>query len=115
MTVHELQESIRHIKKEKDICVLAHSYGMLFIIGLLTSVHCIAMCGGINLSQSIPRGGKISFVPALRYNLGRVVSYTATGFVLGCAGWLFGGANAGLSVLLQGIGRQREVIGKVRK
>ena len=23
-------------------------YGMLFVIGLITSVHCIAMCGGIN-------------------------------------------------------------------
>ena len=30
------------------------SYGMMFIVGLLTSVHCIAMCGGINLSQCIP-------------------------------------------------------------
>ncbi|MGM9657742.1 MAG: cation transporter [Eubacteriales bacterium] len=29
-------------------------YGMLFVIGLLTSVHCIAMCGGINLSQCLP-------------------------------------------------------------
>ncbi|MDR0424003.1 MAG: sulfite exporter TauE/SafE family protein [Clostridiales Family XIII bacterium] len=30
-------------------------YGMLFVIGALTSVHCVAMCGGINLSQSMPR------------------------------------------------------------
>ena len=29
-------------------------YGMLFVIGLITSVHCVAMCGGINLSQCIP-------------------------------------------------------------
>lgn len=29
-------------------------YGMLFVIGLLTSAHCIAMCGGINLSQCVP-------------------------------------------------------------
>jgi sulfite exporter TauE/SafE/copper chaperone CopZ/plastocyanin domain-containing protein len=28
-------------------------YGMLLVIGLLTSIHCIAMCGGINLSQSL--------------------------------------------------------------
>ena len=28
-------------------------YGMLFVIGLLTSVHCVAMCGGIALSQSV--------------------------------------------------------------
>lgn len=32
------------------------SYGMLFVIGLVTSVHCIAMCGGINLSQTLQRG-----------------------------------------------------------
>ena len=25
-------------------------YGVLFIVGLLTSFHCIAMCGGINIS-----------------------------------------------------------------
>jgi uncharacterized protein len=28
-------------------------YGMLLVIGLLTSVHCLAMCGGINLSQTL--------------------------------------------------------------
>ena len=28
-------------------------YGMLFFIGLLTSVHCIGMCGGIHLSQCL--------------------------------------------------------------
>jgi sulfite exporter TauE/SafE/plastocyanin domain-containing protein len=30
-------------------------YGMLLVIGLLTSVHCVAMCGGINLSQSLAK------------------------------------------------------------
>lgn len=67
------------------------SYGMLFIVGLLTSVHCIAMCGGINLSQCIPlaalgdesntKSGII--MPAFLYNAGRVISYSAIGFVLG--------------------------------
>jgi uncharacterized membrane protein len=28
---------------------------MLFVIGLITSVHCIAMCGGINLSQTLQK------------------------------------------------------------
>ncbi|MDR1358526.1 MAG: sulfite exporter TauE/SafE family protein [Coriobacteriales bacterium] len=87
-------------------------YGMLFVIGLLTSVHCIAMCGGINLSQCIPRGIEpfdkrslsITLVPALLYNLGRVASYTAVGFVLGFAGLLLsGGSGAGLPTLLQGV------------
>ena len=67
-------------------------YGMLFVIGLLTSVHCIAMCGGINLSQCIPHvneteGGKSSvFMPAFLYNGGRVLSYTAIGFAIGALG-----------------------------
>lgn len=32
-------------------------YGLLFIVGVLTSFHCIAMCGGINLSQSLRKVG----------------------------------------------------------
>jgi len=67
-------------------------YGMLFVIGLMTSVHCIAMCGGINLSQCIPRGNgtgesRLSVLePSLLYNLGRVVSYTVIGFIVGALG-----------------------------
>lgn len=88
-------------------------YGMLFVIGLITSVHCIAMCGGINLSQCIPqaeqqeagRSSKLAaFRPALCYNMGRVLSYTAVGFVLGFAGFLLGGGTeVGVSTLLQGV------------
>lgn len=84
-------------------------YGMLFVIGLLTSVHCVAMCGGINLSQCIPKSeeekpkGLKVFIPALFYNLGRVISYTAIGFILGCIGWGIGGGDAvGISPILQG-------------
>jgi len=106
-------------------------YGMLLIIGLLTSVHCIAMCGGINLSQSIshkndiendhvtilreanimpreanmtpceantmpreehtmanamPRKVYALLRPTFLYNLGRVVSYTVVGFIVGAIG-----------------------------
>lgn len=88
-------------------------YGMLFVIGLITSVHCIAMCGGINLSQCIPQVAQgesndtsklATFRPALAYNMGRVLSYTAVGFVLGLVGFLIGGGTeVGLSILLQGI------------
>jgi sulfite exporter TauE/SafE/plastocyanin domain-containing protein len=69
---------------------------MLFIIGLVTSVHCAAMCGGINLSQCIPaapqegerREGKHRQVlfPAVLYNTGRVISYTVTGGIVGALG-----------------------------
>jgi sulfite exporter TauE/SafE len=67
-------------------------YGMLFVIGLLTSVHCVAMCGGINLSQCIPRPGvqgesqTAALRPSLLYNLGRVVSYTVVGGIVGALG-----------------------------
>lgn len=84
-------------------------YGMLFVVGLLTSVHCIAMCGGINLSQCIPREEKETenkweaFRPALLYNLGRVISYTVIGFFLGLVGLLIGGSfEAGVSAMVQG-------------
>ena len=30
-------------------------YGLIFVVGLLTSLHCIAMCGGIVLSQGIKK------------------------------------------------------------
>lgn len=86
-------------------------YGMLFIIGLVTSVHCIAMCGGINLSQCIPKGAAAEessrmgvFAPTFLYNLGRIISYTTVGFILGGIGWLFGGGNGtGIPVSFQGI------------
>ncbi|MDO5152247.1 MAG: sulfite exporter TauE/SafE family protein [Eubacteriales bacterium] len=87
-------------------------YGLLFVMGLITSVHCVAMCGGINLSQCIPtgqdsqakRGAAATLLPAVLYNLGRVISYTAIGFLLGLVGFFIGGGSeAGVPVLLQGI------------
>ena len=83
-------------------------YGMLFVTGLLTSVHCVAMCGGIHLSQCIPVGETATkaqtYLPSVLYNLGRVVSYTVVGFILGSIGYLAGGGDGtGVPVLLQGI------------
>ncbi len=55
----------------------------IFVIGLLTGTHCIAMCGGILLSQST--GGNALAASAC-YNGGRVVSYTVMGAVFGALG-----------------------------
>lgn len=88
------------------------SYGMLFIVGFLTSVHCMAMCGGINLSQCIPvaddDNGKTPenkiILPSLLYNTGRVISYSVICFLLGGIGMLLtGGGGTGIPLLLQGI------------
>ena len=61
-------------------------YGALFVIGLITSVHCIAMCGGINLSQTLSSEKNGSMLRnSLQYNIGRVISYSVIGGIL--AGW----------------------------
>ena len=62
-------------------------YGLLFLVGILTSVHCVAMCGGIALSQGISETEqKRKFMPSLLYNTGRVISYTVIGGIVGGLG-----------------------------
>ena len=77
-------------------------YGMLFLTGLMTSVHCVAMCGGIGLSQSLTgvKKQKGSMGPTLQYQLGRLLSYVGLGAILGGAGGLL--AVGGLSYGFQG-------------
>jgi sulfite exporter TauE/SafE len=131
-------------------------YAMIFVIGLLTSLHCIAMCGGINLSQTIARveqlpirtgaspaskttsvsparprssagGNSSAFTvsgggapapktatsasrvaalrPSLLYNLGRVISYTLVGGLVGALGSViaFDGFFKGAMQLVAGV------------
>jgi sulfite exporter TauE/SafE/copper chaperone CopZ len=93
-------------------------YGMLFIVGLLTSIHCVAMCGGINMSQCLGGcaeqncGGKSSGLlsysslrPTILYNSGRVISYTTVGGIVGALGSVvsFSGAAKGIVQLIAGI------------
>ncbi len=85
------------------------SYGMLFVVGLLTSLHCIAMCGGINLSQCLVRredGTAVAgWKPSLLYNGGRVISYTIVGGLVGALGSAvsFSGGARGLIAILAGV------------
>ncbi len=88
------------------------SYGMLLLIGILTSVHCVAMCGGICLSQCIPnKDGELgdSKLAALRpsalYNLGRVISYTLIGGIVGALGSVISlsGSFQGVIQIIAGI------------
>lgn len=61
-------------------------YAALFLIGLLTSVHCIAMCGGLNLAQSLGDEAPHPLRSSILYNLGRLTSYTLIGGLLGFLG-----------------------------
>jgi hypothetical protein len=63
------------------------------LVGLLGGVHCVGMCGGIvgALSLGIPerqRRGMARWHFLLSYNLGRLISYTLAGALLGGVGWL---------------------------
>lgn len=88
-------------------------YGLIFIIGLMTSVHCIGMCGGINLTVSlsgIKKYGKENTAfnrtkPALLYNAGRVVSYTLVGGLVGALGSIISitGSIQGIIVGIAGV------------
>ncbi|MCK4892294.1 MAG: sulfite exporter TauE/SafE family protein, partial [Candidatus Pacebacteria bacterium] len=71
-------------------------YGLIFFIGILSSFHCIGMCGGLVVAYTAKHHAKNedskSFLnsPHLHYNLGRMISYTAIGAVLGGFGSFFG-------------------------
>lgn len=85
-------------------------YGALFLIGCFTSIHCVAMCGGINLSQCVPNGNKIAeekvlnLRPSILYNTGRVISYTVVGGIVGAIGSVvgFSGTAKGFVAIIAG-------------
>lgn len=64
----------------------------LFLVGLLGGTHCVGMCGGIVGALSMgaavrtPGAPGASFPLHLAYNLGRVLSYTLAGAIVGALG-----------------------------
>jgi sulfite exporter TauE/SafE len=86
----------------------------LLTIGLLSSAHCIGMCGGIMgaLTFVIPEGSEHSrWKILIAYNVGRITSYSLMGLLLGFFVGLFshwGGGNflriiAGLLLISMGL------------
>lgn len=55
-----------------------------FAVGLLTSVHCLSMCGG--LAMIGVAGTRSAAASSAAYNLGRLASYAAIGALLGAVG-----------------------------
>lgn len=104
---------LTHIFYSFPVAKEGMGYGLLFLIGLLTSIHCVAMCGGIALSQCVPKdseegmGSKkmATIRPSLLYNLGRVISYTVIGGMIGALGAVisFSGTMKGLVQIIAGI------------
>ncbi len=65
------------------------SFISAFLLGLFSTVHCIAMCGSVigALTLSLPKEVRESqaqmFPYVLNYNLGRLLSYGIAGFIVG--------------------------------
>lgn len=66
--------------------------GGALLTGLLGSVHCVAMCGGIAVGLASGAHRDAALGAALRLNLGRIAGYTL-------AGLLAGGLGSGILVL----------------
>ena len=81
------------------------TYGMLFITGLLTSIHCISMCGSINLVATVNNDNKRSIKRPLLYNIGRIISYTIIGGLVGLVGKIISFNNIvnGIIIILASI------------
>ncbi len=81
-------------------------YGLVFVAGILTSFHCVAMCGGLCISQSInERSPRSSFGATALYNIGRIISYTLVGALAGALGSVvaFSGTAKGIIAILSGL------------
>jgi uncharacterized protein len=64
-----------------------------FLVGLLTSLHCIGMCGGLVACYAVQRGSAgvlAGMTSHLFYNGGRLFSYTVLGGIAGLAGQFVG-------------------------
>lgn len=69
-------------------------YGIILTIGLLAGFHCIGMCGGLVVTYCAANiqkeKEKKNIFPHFQYNLGRIISYTIIGGILGGIGSFFG-------------------------
>jgi hypothetical protein len=69
------------------------------ILGLLGGGHCIGMCGGLMgaLTLAIPPEQRARrFRLLIAYNLGRILSYTTAGLLIGLAGWAVASSPAAM-------------------
>lgn len=61
-------------------------YVSIFLLGLLSGVHCIAMCGNIVFGYFLKKQKSSFAQTSLYYHTGRLLSYTAIGTLLGAVG-----------------------------
>lgn len=88
---------------------------VVFMLGLVSSLHCVQMCGPIVVSYSValrpsptnaPASSRSLVLGHVAYNAGRILTYSALGAVAGLTGHTVGlvGRLAGLSSALAIVG-----------
>ena len=68
-------------------------FSVIFGLGLISSLHCVQMCGPLVVSYSLTlgqRGARTQALAHLSYNLGRVATYALLGAVAGLTGQTLG-------------------------
>lgn len=64
--------------------------GAALVLGLITGIHCIGMCGPIAISLPLKETSKFSKISsAILYNLGRAITYATMGMIFGFFGHSF--------------------------
>lgn len=82
MISQKFPKQVRDFRKTMSPEILA-----AFFVGLVGSLHCIGMCGPIVIALPVPNTSNLSFFTGrILYNLGRVVTYSFLGAVLGLLG-----------------------------
>lgn len=73
--------------------------GLVFLLGLVSSLHCVQMCGPIVLAFSLPLSRPAALRAQVHYNAGRILTYAFLGALAGTAGGAIGmlGRLAGLA------------------
>ena len=69
-----------------------------FIFGLISSLHCIGMCGPIAMMLPVDRSNQTKkTLQIFTYHLGRLAAYASIGFIFG----LFGNLMIGLCYIFK--------------
>lgn len=90
------------------------NFGLLILIGFLTSFHCVGMCGPLILGYATKeaKAGHKSYITHFLYGLGKTISYTSIGALFGAFGAIVAftpytqgavGMAAGLFLILFGL------------
>ncbi|OCB78690.1 sulfite exporter TauE/SafE family protein [Flavobacterium crassostreae] len=74
-----------------------------FIFGLISSLHCIGMCGPIALMLPVDRSNKAKkVIQIMTYHLGRITAYATIGLVFGLVGkgFFMAGLQQKMSIII---------------